>query len=78
MIEFPEPISTQFLRILPSECENKCGLRFEVLGCRLVNECALDQDICNANAECYDQDNGYECTCKSGFEGDVIAGCTGL
>ncbi|XP_072043973.1 uncharacterized protein [Amphiura filiformis] len=70
MVEFPEPISARYLRIVPTECENKCGLRFEVFGCRLVNECAFDQDICDTNAECHDKDNGYQCTCNSGFIGD--------
>ncbi|XP_072043966.1 uncharacterized protein [Amphiura filiformis] len=69
-ITLPEPISTQYLRIVPTECKNRCGLNFEVFGCRLVNECEEDMDTCGTNADCHDRDNGYECTCKPGFMGN--------
>ncbi|XP_072043964.1 uncharacterized protein [Amphiura filiformis] len=74
MITFPEPISTRYLRIVPTECEHKCGLNFEVVGCRLINECEMDTDTCDINAECHDQDNGYQCrsickpTAVNGFQ----------
>ncbi|XP_072043965.1 uncharacterized protein [Amphiura filiformis] len=66
IITFLEPISTRYLRINPTYCENDCGLSFEVLGCRLVNECE-DSKTCDTNAECHDEENGYQCTCKPGF-----------
>ncbi|XP_072043351.1 uncharacterized protein [Amphiura filiformis] len=71
-VSFPEPISARYLRIVPTECETRCGLEFEVVGCRLVNECEEDTDTCDANADCRDQDNGYECTCKPGFMGNGL------
>ncbi|XP_072043960.1 uncharacterized protein [Amphiura filiformis] len=72
MVEFPEPISTRYLRIVPTECVHRCGLSFEVFGCRLVNECVEFRNTCDTNAECKDEDNGYRCTCKPGFEGNGL------
>ncbi|XP_072042971.1 retinoschisin-like [Amphiura filiformis] len=71
-IVFPQPISARYLRIIPTECENMCGLRFEVMGCLLVDECVEGTDTCDINAECHDQDDGYECACKPGFMGNGL------
>ena len=67
MITFPKLISGRYLRIILVQCENYCGLNFRVLGCRLVDECAQHQDMCDTNANCSDEEDGYRCTCKSGF-----------
>ncbi|XP_072043968.1 uncharacterized protein [Amphiura filiformis] len=71
-ITFPQPITARYLRIIPTDCENNCGLRFEVTGCLLVDECVEDIDTCDVNAECHDQDDGYQCTCKPGFIGNGL------
>ena len=35
-----------------------------------VDECKLEVDICDGNAECINTDGSYMCACKSGFMGD--------
>ena len=37
-----------------------------------VNECAVEQDLCDGNAYCvvYPNSISYSCQCKDGFEGD--------
>ncbi|XP_072046489.1 uncharacterized protein [Amphiura filiformis] len=71
-ITFPQRVRTRYLRILPIACHNKCGLRFEVLGCRLIDECMSRNhtDQCDTNAECHDQDDGFHCTCHPGYFGN--------
>ena len=70
-IFFPHPVKAQFLRINPTECYNNCGLRFEVLGCSLVDDCSDDPtNKCHTNAKCYDNIDGYQCICDPGFIGD--------
>ena len=41
-----------------------------------VNECELEIDSCNSNADCMDTDGSYNCTCKLGFTGNGTA-CDG-
>jgi hypothetical protein len=36
------------------------------------DECALEQHNCNGNATCTDLEELFECSCKTGFEGDGI------
>ena len=74
---FPHPIKAQLIRINPTECYNYCGLRFEVLGCPLVDECSDGaSNTCRTNAKCYDNIHGYQCICDPGFTGDEF-GCQG-
>ena len=42
-----------------------------------INECELEIDPCNSNANCTDTDGSFSCTCKEGFEGDGL-NCTGI
>ena len=70
LIDLPESISGRFLRIIPTECEVRCGLNFRILGCRLIDECEQYQDACDTNANCSDEDDGYRCICQPGFIGN--------
>ena len=42
-----------------------------------INECELEIDPCNSNANCTDTDGSFNCTCREGFEGDGL-NCTGI
>ena len=35
-----------------------------------IDECALNTDNCNSNANCTNTDGTYNCTCKKGYLGD--------
>ena len=37
------PLSTQYLRIIPTDCHEKCALRFEVIGYAPTGECLPGQ-----------------------------------
>ena len=40
-------------------------------GCTDDNECTLDLHHCDpVNAECRNTNGSYECSCKTGFDGD--------
>ena len=34
-----------------------------------VDECMLNQDNCHSNAECFNMEGSFACTCKSGYIG---------
>ena len=38
--------------------------------CSDIDECQLGANECDTNAECTNNVGGYDCHCKSGFEGD--------
>ena len=42
-----------------------------------IDECALDTDNCDVNADCTDTVGSFFCTCVEGFRGNGI-NCTGL
>lgn len=37
-----------------------------------VDECEEEYDNCHENADCIDTKEGYNCKCKSGYQGDGI------
>ena len=41
-----------------------------------IDECELDTDNCDVNANCTDTDGSFNCTCNQGYEGDGV-NCTG-
>ena len=41
-----------------------------------VDECDLGLDECSENANCSDTIGSYNCTCRTGFDGDGFS-CTG-
>ena len=42
-----------------------------------IEECDLDTDNCDVNANCTDTDGSFICTCNQGYEGDGV-NCTGM
>ena len=42
------------------------------------DECSLEPNPCDENADCTNSDGSYSCTCKQGFSGDGGAVCEGL
>ena len=42
-----------------------------------IDECALNDDGCDTNADCANIDSSYTCTCKTGWTGDGFT-CTGM
>ena len=45
---------------------------------KIVDECTLNTDNCDANAACANTVGGFTCTCNPGFTGDGQDGnCTG-
>ena len=49
-------------------CECKPGFARMGSACVDVDECALDTDRCDPNAECVNKAGGYACECKKGYE----------
>ena len=41
-----------------------------------IDECTLEVDTCDDNADCTDIDGSYICTCHVGFTGDGETCCT--
>lgn len=41
-----------------------------------IDECSLDQDNCDINADCFDIDGGFGCNCRMGYSGTGKE-CTG-
>ena len=35
-----------------------------------VDECAIELDTCDDNANCTNTDGSYDCTCREGYTGD--------
>ena len=35
-----------------------------------IDECELDRDNCDRNAECSDTEGSFTCTCDPGYTGD--------
>ncbi|XP_033117369.1 uncharacterized protein LOC117117232 isoform X1 [Anneissia japonica] len=66
---FPTPVNAQFIRIRPISWKTHISLRFEVLGCLDVDECASNP--CQNNGECVDGTNRYDCNCEPGWSGTV-------
>jgi len=52
------------------ECRCVDGFAGPAGFCRDVNECALEQDTCAADAECMNLGGSYACACGAGFTGD--------
>jgi len=42
-----------------------------------INECAVNNGGCSADAVCTDNEGGFSCECNEGFEGDGFT-CTGM
>ena len=42
-----------------------------------IDECTLNDDGCDTNADCANIDSSYTCTCKTGWTGDGFT-CTGM
>ena len=42
-----------------------------------IDECALGTDNCSDNANCSDTIGSYDCTCRTGFDGNGIL-CEGI
>ena len=40
-----------------------------------IDECQLGLDSCATNAECFDTEDSYTCTCSNGFSGDGVSSC---
>ena len=41
-----------------------------------IDECALDEDVCDDNADCLDTIGSYACSCNNGFSGNGFT-CSG-
>ena len=41
-----------------------------------IDECSIDND-CDVNADCTNNDGGYDCDCKDGYAGSGLI-CTGM
>ena len=50
--------------------------------CKYINECETGEHNCHADADCHDLPNsseeGFECKCSSGFEGDGVEKCVDI
>ena len=42
-----------------------------------VNECLLETDECDTNANCTNTEGSYNCTCNLGYDGDGFV-CSGI
>lgn len=42
-----------------------------------VEECAAEVNDCDVNADCFNTDGSYNCTCKSGYSGNGTT-CNGM
>lgn len=43
-----------------------------------INECVVDEFICDSNQECKNTIGGYKCSCKIGYQLDPVTGaCIG-
>ena len=42
-----------------------------------IDECAVNNRGCSADAVCTDSEGGFSCECNEGFEGDGFT-CTGM
>ena len=71
------PVTAKILRINPTACNVYCAMRFEVVGCYGVNECAAKENPCDDHAVCSDFADGFKCTCKPGYIGNGFQ-CTGM
>ena len=40
-----------------------------------IDECQLGLDSCANNADCFDTEDSYMCTCSNGFTGDGLSDC---
>ena len=40
-----------------------------------IDECQLELDSCAINADCFDTEDSYMCTCSNGFTGDGLSNC---
>ena len=41
-----------------------------------INECAMDDDDCSANAHCTNTPGSFDCTCDQGYSGNGVT-CIG-
>ena len=41
-----------------------------------IDECELETDTCDVNAECTNTDGSYTCSCNAGYSGDGMT-CIG-
>ena len=56
-------------------CLCNCALHFSF---KLdVDECSVDSNPCDENADCNNSEGSYSCTCKQGFTGDGVS-CSGM
>ena len=37
-----------------------------------IDECAMETDMCDMNANCTNTDGSYDCTCDNGYSGDGL------
>ncbi|XP_072033086.1 uncharacterized protein [Amphiura filiformis] len=70
---FVTSLTTQYIRINPTEWNNHISMRMELLGCQspaqISNQCSTLQP-CQNNANCVDlADGSYSCACLPGYIG---------
>lgn len=54
------------------QCECKNGFYYDdtIVACIDIDECQANANICDRNADCYNQLGGYSCRCRDGFHGN--------
>lgn len=54
------------------QCECKNGFYYDdsQVACVDIDECASNSNICDRNADCYNELGGYICRCRSGYYGN--------
>ena len=58
------------------ECQCKNGFERDQSGpCVDVDECFINTEICDENADCLNTDGSYKCSCRKGFFGNGVSSC---
>ena len=65
-------IFTRMFSVFRCSCGTGYALGTDGRSCEDIDECLLQQDDCDDNAECTNTDGGYDCTCNDGKASTVI------
>lgn len=65
-------LNIQIVIIIKMQCECKNGFYYDdsIIACVDIDECATNANICDQNADCFNQLGGYSCQCREGFRGN--------
>ena len=60
-----------------SQTSSEVPIALCMYSCADIDECALNQDNCNDNADCVNIPASFQCVCREGYEGSGTI-CTGI